>query len=118
MKVLIVDDAALARMSLKSILDKSEYDFEYIEAVNGKEAVNMYKRNEPDFVFMDITMPEMDGITATGEIMKINENAKVIMCTSMAYEDKVRDAVSAGASDYIVKPFEASKVIGAIKENM
>ena len=118
MQVLIVDDASLVRMSLKDILDKSEYDFEYIEAVNGKEAVKMYKRNQPDFVIMDITMPEMDGITATSEIKNIDENAKVIMCTSLAYEEKVRDAVSAGASDYIVKPFEPAKVVDAIKKLM
>ncbi len=118
MQVLIVDDASLVRMSLKDILDKSEYDFEFLEAVNGREAVNMYKKNQPDFVIMDITMPEMDGITAVGEIKKIDEDAKIIMCTSMAYEEKVIDAVSAGASDYIVKPYEPSKVIDAVKKIM
>lgn len=118
MQVLIVDDASLVRMSLKDILDKSEYDFEFLEAVNGREAVNMYKKNQPDFVIMDITMPEMDGITAVGEIKKIDEDAKIIMCTSMAYEEKVIDAVSAGASDYIVKPYEPSKVIEAVKKIM
>lgn len=118
MQVLIVDDASLVRMSLKDILDKSEYDCEFLEAVNGREAVNMYKKNQPDFVIMDITMPEMDGITAVGEIKKIDEDAKIIMCTSMAYEEKVIDAVSAGASDYIVKPYEPSKVIEAVKKIM
>ncbi len=78
----------------------------------------MYKKNQPDFVIMDITMPEMDGITAVGEIKKIDEDAKIIMCTSMAYEEKVIDAVSAGASDYIVKPYEPSKVIEAVKKIM
>lgn len=118
MQVLIVDDASLVRMSLKDILDKSEYDCEFLEAANGREAVNMYKKNQPDFVIMDITMPEMDGITAVGEIKKIDEDAKIIMCTSMAYEEKVIDAVSAGASDYIVKPYEPSKVIEAVKKIM
>lgn len=116
MKALIVDDAALVRMSLKDILDKSAYDFEYLEAVNGKEAVTMYKRNQPDFVIMDITMPEMDGITAVIEIKKLDSEAKVIMCTSLAYEEKVIDAVSAGASDYLVKPFEPAKVIQAVEK--
>ncbi len=118
MQVLIVDDASLVRMSLKDILDKSELDCEFLEAVNGREAVSMYKKNQPDFVFMDITMPEMDGITAVGEIKKIDQDAKIIMCTSIASEEKVIDAVSAGASDYIAKPYEPSKIIEAVKKIM
>lgn len=118
MKVLLADDAAFVRMSLKKILDESEYDFEYLEAATGIDAVNLYKLHKPDVVIMDITMPEMDGITAVGQIKEIDSGAKIIMCSSLGYQEKVVDAVTAGASDFIVKPYEASKVIGAIKKAM
>lgn len=118
MKALIVDDASLIRRSLKEILDGSKYEFEFFEAVNGVEAVRMYKKNEPDFVIMDIMMPEMDGITAVSKIKEIDSEAKIIMCTSSGSEEKVRNAVSAGAADYIVKPYEAAKVISAVEKVM
>lgn len=116
MKVLLVDDAAFIRMSLKKILDESEYDFECLEAANGEEAIRMYKAMSPDLVIMDITMPEMDGITAVQKIKEHDDNAKIIMCSSMGYQAKVVDAVTAGALDFIVKPYEAQKVIASIEK--
>ena len=118
MKALLVDDASLIRMSLKDILDESNYDFEYLEAGNGSEAVKLYKKNEPDIVIMDIAMPEMDGITAVGRIKEMDDKAKIIMCSSMGSEEKVIEAVNAGATDFIVKPYEGSKVISAIEKVM
>lgn len=115
MKILMVDDAIFIRMSLKKILDESGYDFEYVEAADGLEAIEKYKINSPDLVIMDITMPNMDGITAVRKIREYDDNAKIIMCSSVAYQEKVVDAITAGAADFIVKPYEASKVIKTIK---
>ncbi len=115
MKILLVDDAAFVRMSLKKILDDSGYDFEYVEAGDGEEAIEKYKIYSPDLVIMDITMPNMDGITAVKRIREYDANALIIMCSSIGYQEKIVDAITAGATDFIVKPYEAEKVIKSIK---
>lgn len=115
MKVLLVDDAAFVRMSLKKILDDMALGFEYIEAGDGEDAIEKYKIYSPDLVIMGITMPKMDGITAVGRIKEIDDNAKIIMCSSMGYQEKVLDAITAGAKDFIIKPYEAAKVAKSIK---
>ncbi|EHR77514.1 chemotaxis protein CheY [Thermococcus litoralis DSM 5473] len=109
-KVLIVDDAAFMRMLVKKILVQAGHQV-VGEAGNGKEAVEKYKELKPDLVTMDIVMPEMDGISAVKEIMKIDPNAKIIMITAVGQEAKVMEALKSGAKGYIVKPFQAPKVI-------
>lgn len=115
MKVLLVDDAAFVRMSLKKILDDASFGFEYIEAGDGEEAIEKYKIYSPDLVIMDITMPKMDGITAVSKIKEIDDNAVIIMCSSMGYQEKVVGAITAGAKDFIIKPYEADKVVKSIR---
>ena len=114
-RILIVDDAAFMRMMIKDILTKNGYEV-VAEAADGAQAVEKYKETQPDLVTMDITMPEMDGITALKEIKKINPNAKVIMCSAMGQQAMVIDAIQAGAKDFIVKPFQADRVIEAIQK--
>lgn len=112
-KVLIVDDAAFMRMMIKDILTKN--GFEVVgEASNGVKAVELYKKEKPDIVTMDITMPDMDGIEAVKAIKGIDANAKVIMCSAMGQQSMVMDAIRAGAKDFIVKPFQADRVLEAI----
>lgn len=111
--VLIVDDAAFMRMMIKDILTKNGYQV-VGEAADGAQAIEKYKESIPDLVTMDITMPEMDGITALKEIKKINPNARVIMCSAMGQQAMVIDAIQAGARDFIVKPFQADRVLEAI----
>jgi len=112
-KILIVDDAAFMRMMIKDILTKN--GFEVVgEAADGVQAVEKYQETLPDLVTMDITMPEMDGITALKEIRKINPSAKIIMCSAMGQQAMVIDAIQAGARDFIVKPFQADRVLEAI----
>lgn len=114
-KVLIVDDAAFMRMMIKDILEKN--GFEVIgEANNGIKAVEMYKKEKPDVVTMDITMPDMDGIEAVRQIKAYDASAKVIMCSAMGQQTMVMDAIRAGAKDFIVKPFQAERVLEAIKK--
>ncbi len=116
-KILIVDDAAFMRMMIKDILSKNGYEI-VGEAADGMQAIEKFKETQPDLVTMDITMPEMDGITALKEIKKINPNAKVIMCSAMGQQAMVIDAIQAGAKDFIVKPFQADRVLEAISKTL
>ncbi|MFT5875475.1 MAG: two-component system chemotaxis response regulator CheY, partial [Clostridium sp.] len=109
-RVLIVDDAAFMRMMIKDILEKN--GFEVVgEANNGIKAVELYKAEKPDVVTMDITMPDMDGIEAVKEIKAFDPAAKIIMCSAMGQQSMVMDAIRAGARDFIVKPFQADRVL-------
>lgn len=104
-KILIVDDAAFMRMMLKDILTKNGYEV-VGEAENGAKAVEKYGELKPDLVTMDITMPEMDGISALKNIRSIDSNAKVVMCSAMGQQAMVIEAIQVGARDFIVKPFQ------------
>nr|WP_281419763.1 response regulator [Evansella tamaricis] len=114
-KLLITDDAAFMRMTLKRIVTSAGYDV-VGEAANGQEAVDLYKELNPDIVTMDITMPTMDGIEALQEIKKTDPNAKVIMCSAMGQQAKIVEAIQHGALDFIVKPFDHSRIIEALKK--
>ncbi|MBZ4682589.1 MAG: response regulator receiver protein [Fusobacteriales bacterium] len=116
-KILIVDDAAFMRMMIKNILTKEGYEI-VGEAENGAVAVAKFKELNPDLVTMDITMPEMDGISAVKEIMSSNPGAKIIMCSAMGQQAMVIDAIQAGAKDFIVKPFQPDRVIEAVSKVM
>lgn len=113
--VLIVDDAAFMRMMIKDILEKNGYEV-VAEAENGNVAVEKYKEFTPDLVTMDITMPEKDGVTALKEIKSIDPNATIIMCSAMGQQAMVIDAIQAGAKDFIVKPFQADRVLEAVSK--
>lgn len=114
-KVLIVDDAAFMRMMIKDILTKNGYEVS-AEAENGLKAVEKYKEDKPDLVIMDITMPEMDGIESVKRIKSVDPNATIIMCSAMGQQAMVIEAIQAGAKDFIVKPFQADRVIEAVKK--
>ncbi|MFB4162892.1 response regulator [Alteribacillus sp. JSM 102045] len=111
--VLIVDDASFMRMMIKDILVKNNFEIAG-EAANGQEAVDMYNELQPDLVTMDITMPEKDGIEALKEIKSNSPDANIIMCSAMGQQAMVIDAIQAGAKDFIVKPFQADRVMDAI----
>ncbi|WP_240375321.1 response regulator [Bacillus piscicola] len=115
--VLIVDDASFMRMMIKDILEKNGFEIAG-EAKDGQEAVQLYKDMSPDLVTMDITMPEMDGISALKEIRAADPHAKVIMCSAMGQQAMVIDAIQAGAKDFIVKPFQADRVLEAINKTL
>ncbi len=108
--VLIVDDAAFMRLSLKNVLEKNGFNI-VGEAENGLVGVKKYKELNPDIVTLDITMPEMDGLTALKEIMKIDKTANIIIVSAMGQEWYVREAIACGAKSFIVKPFSNDHVI-------
>lgn len=113
--VLVCDDAAFMRMMIKDILGKNGYNV-VGEAENGLKAVEKYAELSPDLVLMDITMPEMDGIAALKKIKSNDPNAVVIMCSAMGQQAMVIESIQAGAKDFIVKPFQAERVIEAVKK--
>ena len=113
LKVLIADDAIFMRTMIRDILEKNGYEV-VGEASTGKEAVEKYQRLHPNMVTMDIVMPGMGGIEAVKAIMKIDPNAKILMCSAMGQKALVIEAIQAGAKDFVVKPFQPSSVIEAI----
>ena len=113
--ILICDDAAFMRMMIKDILTKNGYGIAG-EAENGQIAVDKYNETKPDLVLMDITMPEMDGIQALKKIRESDPNAVVVMCSAMGQQAMVIEAIQSGAKDFIVKPFQADRVLEAVKK--
>lgn len=114
-RILVVDDAAFMRLRLTDILTKGGHEI-IGEAENGLEAIEKYAQLKPDLVTMDITMPVMEGIDAVKGIKKIDPNASVIMCSAMGQQQMVLNAIQAGAKDFVVKPFQADRVLDAIKK--
>ena len=114
-RVLVVDDAAFMRMMVKDILTKNGYEV-VGEAENGMKALEKYQELKPDLVTMDITMPEMDGISAVKEIKKVDPNAKIVMCSAMGQQAMVSEAIQAGARDFVVKAFQADRVLEAVRK--
>jgi len=113
--ILMCDDAAFMRMMIKDILTKNGYNV-VGEAENGVKAIEAYTECNPDLVLMDITMPEMDGIGALKGIKEKDPNAAVIMCSAMGQQAMVIEAIQSGAKDFIVKPFQAERVLEAVKK--
>ncbi len=114
-RVLIVDDASVVRLLIKKVLVKG--GFEIVgEAVNGKDALAKYKELKPDIVTMDITMPEADGIQATKDIIAFDVNAKIVMLSGIDQKEMLWQAIKAGASSYIVKPFENDRILSTLNE--
>lgn len=114
-RILICDDATFMRMMIKDILTKNGYEVAG-EAENGLVAIEKYNELKPDLVLMDITMPEMDGITALKKIVESDSDAKIIMCSAMGQQSMVIDSIQAGAKDFIVKPFQAERVVEAVQK--
>ena len=114
-RVLIIDDAAFMRMMIKDILNKNGYEVAG-EAENGLKALEKYKELTPDLVLMDITMPEMNGIDAVKNIKAIDPGAKIVMCSAMGQQAMVIESIQAGAKDFIVKPFQADRVLEAVRK--
>ena len=113
-KILLVDDAAFMRMMLKNTLTQAGYT-DLIEAEDGVKAVEAYTAEKPDLVFMDITMPNMDGLQALKKIKESHQDAKIVMCTAMGQQSMVVEAIKYGAKDFIVKPFNADRITEAAK---
>ena len=113
-KVLVVDDAAFMRLRACKVLQDNGH--EVVQAENGADAVRQYGQHQPDAVLMDITMPEMDGLAALKEIKKLDPTARVAMVTAMGQQAIVMEALKAGAKDFVLKPFQPERVLGALQK--
>ena len=116
-RVLVCDDALFMRTLVGDILAQAGYDV-CGEAETGAEAVAQYKTLKPDLVTMDIVMPDMGGIDAVRAITQFDPTAKVVMCSAMGQQSLVNEAMQAGASDFVVKPFQPNRVIEAVQRVM
>jgi len=114
-RVLITDDTAFMRMTLRNVLEKNGYEIA-AEAEDGLQAIEKYKATKPDLVTMDITMPNMDGITAIKKIMEIDPEAKIIVVSAMGQKALVIEALNSGARDFIVKPFQPDRIVEALQK--
>jgi len=112
-KIMLVDDAAFMRMTIKNCLTKAGYT-NLVEAGDGQQAVDTFAKENPDLVIMDITMPNMDGLEALKAIRAKDGNANVVMCSAMGQETMVIDAIRSGAKDFIVKPFKPDRVLKTV----
>lgn len=112
-KILVVDDAGFMRMMIKNYLTKAGYE-NIVEGEDGEKAVALFKAEKPDLVIMDITMPNLDGIGALGQIKEMDPSAKVVMCSAMGQEAMVMEAIKLGAKDFIVKPFKQDRILETV----
>ena len=114
-RVLVVDDAAFMRKLVTDALTKGGHEV-IGEAGNGVEAVSRFQELKPDLVTLDITMPEKDGLAALQDIISLDPGARVIMCSALGQESKVLESIKIGAKDFVVKPFQPDRVIGAVEQ--
>jgi two-component system chemotaxis response regulator CheY len=113
-KILVVDDAIFMRSMIRDIFARPPFVIAG-EAENGVEALRLYKEIRPDLTTMDIVMPQMDGITALKEIMRIDATARVVMCSALGQETLIAEAIEAGARDFVVKPFQPARVLRVVQ---
>jgi len=113
-KIMVVDDAAFMRMRCSKML--CEKGYEVVEAADGLEALEKYREHTPDAVLLDITMPNLDGLATLKRLMAMDSQARVAMVTAMGQQSMVIDALKSGARDFVVKPFDADRVLAAVEK--
>ena len=113
--ILIADDALFTRMMLRNILSEHGYNA-VVEAETGAEAIWAYERWKPDLVIMDINMPEMDGLTAVKNILGVDPEAKIVICSALGERQLMLEALEQGVRDFITKPFQPDKVIEVVRK--
>jgi len=116
-RLMIVDDTLFMRRMLRDLLTRQGYEV-VAEARNGREALETYQQTQPDLVIMDITMPEMDGISAVRAILQVDPAVRIVMCSALGQDGPVMEALQAGALDFVLKPFLPEKVLEAVQKNL
>jgi two-component system chemotaxis response regulator CheY len=114
-RVLVVDDAVFMRKVVSDALLKGGHEI-IGEAANGQEAIERFQELKPEVMTLDITMPEKDGLAALKEIIAMDPQARIVMCSALGQESKVLEAIKAGAKDFVVKPFQPDRVLSAIEK--
>ncbi len=111
-KVLVCDDALFMRTMIRHTFEKAGYEV-IAEAEDGQQAIDRYKEKRPDLVTMDIVMPGLGGIDSVQEIVQIDPDARIVVCTALGQDSLATQAIEAGAKEYIVKPFQSSDILEA-----
>ena len=108
-RLLIVDDALIMRKRIKDIAERAGWEVAG-EATNGEEAVELYRKESPDLVTLDIVMPKMDGVTALKHVLAADPAAQVVMISAVDQKEKLTECIGSGAVDFIVKPFDNARL--------
>ncbi len=116
-KIQICDDSILARKQVKDVLISNGCS-SIVESKDGMETIEIYKKEKPDLVFMDIVMPKLDGVEAVRQIIEFDPAAKIIMLSSVGTRGQIKDAIEAGAKDFIQKPFKTEHIIDILNLNL
>jgi len=114
LKIMIVDDAQFLRLRIANLLTKQGYNI--VEAKDGEQAIETYRMAHPDAVLMDITMPRKDGLSALAEIRKLDPRAKVIMLSALGQQSMILEALKAGATDFLVKPYNSERIVKVLQK--
>lgn len=112
--IMVVDDAIFMRASIKQILEAKGHSV-VAQAESGAEAIEKYLDVKPDVIILDITMPGMNGVEALKRLKVLDADAKIIICSAIGQQEKIAEAIEAGALDFIVKPFEADRLVAAVE---
>ena len=111
MKILVTDDSKIARKMLIRTLDNfSDKVHDILQATNGKECLEIYKKHNPNLVFLDLTMPVMDGFEVLKELKKYDENVQVIIVSADIQKGSLSKALEDGAKNFVKKPIDADKM--------
>lgn len=113
-RILVVDDSKFMRMLLGDLLSRNGFDV--LEAESGEEALQIYRKEKPDLVTLDILMPGRDGIETVGDLREEDPKARIVMVTALGMEDYIQRALEAGADGFILKPFSPERVLDTLKE--
>jgi two-component system, chemotaxis family, chemotaxis protein CheY len=114
-RILVVDDAAFMRKVLSDALMAGGHEVAG-EAANGNEALERFPDVRPDLTTLDITMPDKDGLATLRELMTLDPDARVVIVSALGQESKVLEAIKLGARDFVVKPFDAERLLGAVEK--
>jgi two-component system chemotaxis response regulator CheY len=114
-RLLIVDDALIMRLRIREVAISCGWHV-VGEATNGKQAIEMFRELQPDLVTMDIVMPEMDGVNSLRAIRELNPKARICMVSAINQRDKLIECIRLGAVDFIVKPFDKSRLISLLEK--
>lgn len=117
-KILVCDDSILARKQLKDVIKITKPDAEFVEGKTGQEAVDAFNNDKIDLAFLDIVMPVKDGVTAVGEICSAHPDAEIIMVSSVGTQEQLKNAIAAGAKDFLQKPFDPEMVKSIINKRL
>lgn len=118
LSILISDDSILARKQLKDVILRYIPDVNFIEAANGQEAIDSFREQHPDIVFLDIVMPVKDGIEATKGIMELDPSADIIIVSSIGTKMQLKAAIEAGARDFIQKPMNPVQIENVLESHL